>query len=316
MRTWWMVLGALVVATLPAGADEIELKNGQRMQGTVTGFDGTRFTLRTDNGSVQIPRADLVKAVINGGAAPAAAGTGLADGASAGSAAAPAWALVPQGAVAEWALNGNVADTLGRHPGSLRGTGDWQPDRFNQPRGALRFHSRVDETVTVADSSDLKPANLTVTAWIRADKPQRWARIVDKFNYVGKSGFALFHHEQKHVVAFQGFGDGGKEIWVESRSTVGPAWMFVAASYDGRVARMYINGVLEGEGTSNVPLRHNDKALTLGGGFDGSNDFPWSGDLDAVRLFDRALTAEEIRTLFREQDGPLGSSDLMQRDRI
>ena len=326
MKLKWIVLGALLALSMPAEADELQLKNGEHLRGTVTAFDGATFTIQTGYGTLQVPRADLVRATIDG-AGPAstpAAGPSLTDGtpggsAGSGPAAVPtrqAYGLVPEGTLVYWPLNGTCDDDLGKHSGTINGRGDWEADRHGQSRSALRFHGRSDEVVAIAQNSGLTPAQLTISAWVKGDNPRRWARILDKLNWAGKTGYALIHHERTHVLALQAFGDDGKEIWVASRTTVGPSWMHVAATCDGRTARIYINGTLEGEATVGAPLRHNDKALTIGGGFDGYNHFPWSGDLDDIRIYGRALSAEEIGVLFQEQDGPQGVSDLMHRDRI
>lgn len=313
-----LLLAGLLALWGPAAADELLLKNGERLQGTVTAFDGTTYTIQTRYGALKVPRTDLAKAIIDNGGGPASPGAGpaLTDGTvGGGSAAAPA-PPAPEGALAHWGLDGTCADGSGRHPGTIKGQGEWQADRQGRPNSALRFHGRSEETVTVAHSPELAPDRITISAWVRGDKPQRWARIVDKLNWSAKSGYALIHHEAKHVFALDAFGEGGKRIWVESRSVVSPAWTHVAVTYDGRTARIFINGALENEAESGAVLKHNDKALTLGGGFDGNNHFPWSGDLDDIRIFGRALSAREIEVLFREQDGPDGVTDLMHRDRI
>jgi hypothetical protein len=321
-RAWEKSL--LVALALPGTADELRLKSGEVLHGTVTAFDGRQFTVQTAYGTLQVPRSDLATATLSGDAAEPAAvppgvatvGPGETDSGEAPASLVPAWGMVPEGAAACWNLDGTAEDATGNHHGRIEGSPEPVADRHGQARAALRFAGRQGERVTVPHGPQLAPAELTVSAWVSAERPQRWARILDKLNCAAKSGYALFRHEKREVFCFQAFGEGSKEVWVESTSKVGPGWTHIAASYDSHIARLYVNGVLEDEERYDVPLRHNDKPLTLGGGFDGYNHFPWSGAIDAVRIYDRALSAAEIRALFEGQEGPLGSADLMGRDRI
>ncbi len=74
-------------------------------------------------------------------------------------------------------------------------------------------------------------------------------------------------------------------------------WMHVAATYDGTTMKLYINGVLESSMAASVPIATNDLPLTLGAQ-DGATASRWFlGWMDDVRVYNRALTAEEILAL-------------------
>ena len=74
------------------------------------------------------------------------------------------------------------------------------------------------------------------------------------------------------------------------------AWNHLAISYDGDVLRLYLNGAWAGEtkiGKKRVPGRD---GLAIGRRQDGSGDgYHFRGVVDEVRLYDRALTLEELR---------------------
>jgi glucose/arabinose dehydrogenase/PKD repeat protein len=82
--------------------------------------------------------------------------------------------------------------------------------------------------------------------------------------------------------------------------TFGPAlpantWTHVAVTYDGAVLRAFVNGVQRGTNQA-VTLASVTAALQVGAWINGNQnaDF-WSGTIDEVRVYGRALTAAEIQ---------------------
>jgi hypothetical protein len=73
-----------------------------------------------------------------------------------------------------------------------------------------------------------------------------------------------------------------------------PGWHHLAYTYDGNTHRVFIDGTMRA--TSTVAADNgNASNARLGGNFDGSEEF--TGQLDEVRIYDRALMASEIMLL-------------------
>jgi hypothetical protein len=68
------------------------------------------------------------------------------------------------------------------------------------------------------------------------------------------------------------------------------------------VGSIYINGEFNSSGNTGTPVSGYGLAL----GNDQSNSYPWSGNLDDLRIYNRALTAEEISQLYQ-----LGASSVV-----
>lgn len=82
-----------------------------------------------------------------------------------------------------------------------------------------------------------------------------------------------------------------------NKSLQANAWHHVAATYDGQRMRIYINGQLEGErlitGTLTLNCNLEFGALRTSSYYQ-SGQFIYSGSLDDVRLYNKALTLEEV----------------------
>lgn len=97
-----------------------------------------------------------------------------------------------------------------------------------------------------------------------------------------------------------------QEFWTGTgagwNGTAGPAaqlgeWTHVAATFADEQKALYINGRLVGE--SSAPLALNtERPLRIGGGAtEGPGNYFFGGMIDEVRLYNRALPAEEVAGL-------------------
>ena len=84
-------------------------------------------------------------------------------------------------------------------------------------------------------------------------------------------------------------------------------WIHVAATLDGRTGTMslYTNGELAAQITTTVrpfgPLDPDESpGIGIGNVSDGGNNFPFVGEIDGIALYNRALSANEIKTSYIE----------------
>jgi hypothetical protein len=100
----------------------------------------------------------------------------------------------------------------------------------------------------------------------------------------GNTGLLMFNHGTKGSNAIVG-------------KTVIPrwTWQYVVLVRDVANVRLYLNGRLEAEGTAAADFPADLVEFCFGGRSDNSAN--WEGRLDEIAVFDRALTAAEIRTL-------------------
>ena len=175
------------------------------------------------------------------------------------------------------------------------------PAAISGPVGeALYLHGDGDR-VLIADDASLDVQSLTIAAWLQ---PQERATqyAISKATKNGEDGFELSLSSRGPVFVRFNQDSSGNDYRVESdRSypTDGTTWMHVAATYDGSTIKLYLDGQLEASKAASFPLATNQLALSLGAQHDGTR--PFLGGMDDVRIYSRALDAQEIAVLHQPE---------------
>jgi hypothetical protein len=197
-----------------------------------------------------------------------------------------------------------VLDSSGRdNHGTLQGGPLWVTGVIG---GALKFDG-VDDYVEVPDNPVLTtPGQATVAVWINAERHtgpggSQWQGIL------GKGGAPRLYNlytESSHVLHFS-TGPSGAYIGSLSTGTVPlNEWVHAAVVVDGKHI-FYLNGAPAGEGGDGATVPGGGTApLTIGQ--TGEGNF-FLGMIDDVRIYNRALTQEEIQEAM--QGNPLRARD-------
>ncbi len=187
-------------------------------------------------------------------------------------------------------------DAVGDHPGTLVGN----PERIAGRMGkALRLNGKGQFVQTKAILDDLAfPCSFT--CWVDPGPGQ--AAHADLFGNHGQSGGLVMQQ------------DGGKtnQFWFGTVSppkgnNVGPVvlkpgrWQHVAVVGDGREIILYLDGKEAVRGPGGKPLLPNPAlGFQIGNGFADQRCF--TGAIDDVRIYSRALTPTEIANLAADHD--------------
>lgn len=152
---------------------------------------------------------------------------------------------------------------------------------------------------SVDHSDKLDPIRLTVEAWIQldaypgGDDPRRW--IVNKNTHeFTESHYALVVDGRK-VAGFLNIGGGQEnhyEAYTDDLLELG-RWHHLAMTYDGSVLTVYVDGREAAAKKIDKERTPGSTSLDIGRRQDGYIYF--QGRIDAVRLYDRALSAEEVK---------------------
>ena len=154
--------------------------------------------------------------------------------------------------------------------------------------------AECDAAVTVEDSASLKTEHLTVAAWIRPEGVTA-ARIIAREQSPDGGGYALLF--QDGVLALRVADATRRAVARAPFDAARGDWQFVAGTFDGSRAVLYLDGrAVASAPAEGVDLSGAGGDVRIGAGFHG-----W---IDEVRVYDRALSAEEIGAVHANYSGP------------
>lgn len=200
--------------------------------------------------------------------------------------------LLDRGLMAWWRMDetsGSVLrDSSGRgHDAQVRGAIIEQLSVTGHHGRAVRFVDR--SFAEIANHPDFTLMEMTLFAWVRPEANQRIdAQIICK---QGSYGLAMPRNEAMKFY-----------FWHMDRVVDHPFkqdhWVNLCATFDGAIRRFYVDGVRIA--TINSPTApKTDEPVRLGTIEDGKNrDRLFQGAIDEIRIYNRALSENEVRLLF------------------
>ncbi len=210
----------------------------------------------------------------------------------------------PEGRLAHWAMDeivgGKVADLSGHgHDAVVKAEGVLPQLAEGIIGKAMKFVRSERQWLEVPYSPQLDaPAQITVMAWVKvAERNKAYAVVCHKGDKSGPPpwpGWRLRVFWTRAV--FQIGTPDGKEFTAASeRWDVMPGkWAHIAGTYDGRAVRIYVNGVLRGQADAPGGIAPRKQAIIIGNYIGRKNAYPMDGLIDDVRIYGRALSADEI----------------------
>lgn len=136
--------------------------------------------------------------------------------------------------------------------------------------------------------------------WLKLDKKIPFQYFRD---FVGNSpdrgpGFRFFYYYNKFVLRS---GDGKTVSEVSSKANIEliqEAWNFIVVVYDGKSASIHLNGNLIANG--NISMTSSKKSELTFGAYDRGFAYPANAAIDEIKLYDFALTHEQIIQTYLE----------------
>ncbi len=213
---------------------------------------------------------------------------------------------VTEGLVGYWTFDAvdtegeTVKDVWGGNDGILVGDPETVEGKVGQ---ALKFDG-IDDYVEVPGGASMELwSSHTLEAWINQAE-SRSSRIIDKIGAGTANGPHLDTHPGTTLRSC-----AGDCISTDVTYTL-EEWHHVAVTFDEGDVKLYIDGAVEGEGTVPSPLAGNELSLKVAADSDGANLF--LGIIDEVRVYDRALSEDEIsQNMNAEGLAVAGSTDTL-----
>jgi hypothetical protein len=199
----------------------------------------------------------------------------------------------PSGIVSWWRVDGNFDDSVGTNNGMNAGAVTFAPGEVG-----LGFSLAGTPTsyVIVPDSTTLELTGpITIDAWIKATA--LGGRIVDKIQANGSNGYLLDTYQ-----GYLRFQIGANPLYSSSPLVAG-SFTHVAGVYDGSQMTVYVDGAPAGTpigGITAIPTN----TLQFRMGADSIGGSLFSGIIDEVRVFARALSGSEIQAIYQQGSTP------------
>ncbi|MFC1751760.1 LamG-like jellyroll fold domain-containing protein, partial [Patescibacteria group bacterium] len=147
--------------------------------------------------------------------------------------------------------------------------------------------------------------NMTASAWVQYDALSRGVlttgdHIGDRTGFmIGINNAPCGYQARFNFNYYEGNGSDYISICSDSTKIFSPSETFihVAMTYDGTTLRGYVDGV-QATTTDTGTAAPSDDPFIIGKHLSTYNDYEWYGKIDDVRIYNRALSAGEIKRLY------------------
>ncbi len=203
--------------------------------------------------------------------------------------------------IAHWEFDDGTgalaSDSAGANPGVVYGA-QWVDGRL---RGALSFDGKNDY-VDCGNAEVLAPEQMTLALWAFFEDNASYQYLLGKATNLSPSRDYALLTTGDGKPEFS-FGESASSQVLVRSGEVSPVgqWVHLVATRDGSIASLYVNGQLESSAAYTFSVMNKGYGLRIGsiGSKDGWAGF-FEGMIDDVRIYDQALSADEIQGLYGE----------------
>ena len=215
----------------------------------------------------------------------------------------PLYSQIPtNGLVAYYPFNSNTNDESGNgNNGTPIGGVDWVKDRFNNDGSACSFNG-IDGYILVPHSPNLDLTGpMSVSCWVQSSHTGLQIIIGKDGDEGGERSWHVGTENNKlKMQAF--FGGDWPQFYSDPTNGFGN-WTHITVTYDLSAIKFYINGIFYGSSPLSYNLQSINEPIKIGV-LDEAKGGHWyySGNIDNIRIYNRALSIEEIQSIYNEKN--------------
>jgi hypothetical protein len=171
---------------------------------------------------------------------------------------------------------------------------------FNSNYGGYFDSDGSNDGLDTPDASNLDLVNFTLEGWVWWDQHKNFGSLLVKgpggngnlFNY------CFFFYSGSIVV---GFGNGSSFYNVSIGTPSINTWHHIVGTYDSATLKFYLDGVLaNSSGIVQTPYQNSDNLNII------QTAYPIDGRVATTRIYNRALTSQEIQQNYNAQKSRFG----------
>lgn len=213
--------------------------------------------------------------------------------------------------VAHWGFDfGDGRDSCGDNHGIFYGDPYWIT-------GRVKYALQLDGVDDYIDCGDYEKFNITdkatVTAWVKTNdcgNSENNPYIVN-----GTHGIGLRHHALSNLefmVHVGGIDNGWHMVQFPVDSSFNNIWHHLAGTYDGRELRIYVDGELKEVSECKGYIKSSASSVNIGRNPQKPDRF-YEGVIDDVRIYNHALTEDEVKELYDQNKASFVSVDYLTK---
>ena len=159
----------------------------------------------------------------------------------------------------------------------------------------------TDDYIDMGDPAALNINRFTISVWVKSDVATGVTSVYWNIVQRGDSytnGYGLQFYDDGTPDFQVWTRNGGSYYWTDSLLGVGDLtiWRHIVGTYDGASVKIYLDGILQDSVSASDPYTGAEDFRIGDDGVGGGSD-EWDGLIDDVRVYNRALSVQEINAL-------------------
>jgi hypothetical protein len=210
--------------------------------------------------------------------------------------AAEAQAFVTDGLIGFWTLDESdidgdtVKDVFGDTDGTIVGDPETVAGQIEE---GMKFDG-VEDRVEIPKSLMVGLESFTIECWFNYENSSNWRWMVGggpEWNY----GLGMCIYSGSNIVRYHLKTDKGSFYSGNGTTSLNPGdWYHIAYTYDGKTVTSYVDGELDFLQLLSGVVQIDPTTLAIGAGYWNNSEY-FVGIIDEVRIYDRALTEDEVK---------------------
>ncbi|MBN2708520.1 MAG: LamG domain-containing protein [Calditrichaceae bacterium] len=204
-----------------------------------------------------------------------------------------------KGLIAYYPFSGNADDESGNGLHGIVSGSVLTLDRLGNENSAYQFDG-IDDVITIYDNTLLDITNdVTIMAWFKIHSKKTGQGIISKVNTNSRSPWDILIEEKLIFQGANAYRDDAFDITFPD-TIESDQWIYVAGTAKDGMAKFYVNGIITDSATYSGDLWNNDYDVYIGTRWTHQEVHFFNGCIDEVRIYNRALSGDEIDLLYHE----------------